>query len=103
MPQAKKETVSKLEAMRQAVAQLGKDVPLVDLLKFIKETHGINLDRALAYNYKSLVSKQPAAKAKGRKPGRKLAAVACEWKKEHTDQHRGHPGRQGAGGSERRR
>jgi hypothetical protein len=77
MPRPKKETISKLEAMRQAVAKLGKDAPLVDLLKFIKQTHGVTLDRALAYNYKSMVTSKPAkAKRRGRKPGRKLAAVA---------------------------
>jgi hypothetical protein len=78
MPRPKKETISKLEAMRQAVAKLGKDAPLADMLKFIKQTHGITLDRALAYNYKSLAISKPAnAKRKGRKPGRKPAAVAA--------------------------
>jgi len=77
MPRPKKETISKLDAMRQAVAKLGKDAPLADLLKTIKQTHGINLDRALAYNYKSLVSSKPATgKRRGRKPGRKPAAAA---------------------------
>ncbi len=80
MPGPKKSTngISKLHAMRQAVAKLGKDAPLADLLKFIKDNFGINLDRSLAYNYKSLVSSQTTGKAskpKGRKPGRKPAAV----------------------------
>jgi hypothetical protein len=78
MPRPKKETISKLEAMRQAVAKLGKDTALADLLKFIKQTHGITLDRAVAYNYKSIASSKPAAgKRRGRKPGRKRAAVAA--------------------------
>jgi hypothetical protein len=49
MPRPKKETISKLEMMREAVAKHGKDAPLADLLKFIKQTYGITLDRALAY------------------------------------------------------
>jgi hypothetical protein len=78
MPRPKKETISKLEAMRQAVGKLGQDAPLVDLLKFIKQTYGITLDRALAYNYKSLASSKPAkAKRRGRKPGSKPAASAA--------------------------
>jgi len=78
MPRPKKETISKLDAMRQAVAMLGKDAPLADLLKTIKQDFGITLDRGLAYNYKSLVSSKPATgKRKGRKPGRKPAAVAA--------------------------
>ena len=77
MPRPKKETISKLDAMRQAVAKLGKDAPLADLLKTIKQDFGINLDRALAYNYKSLVSSKPATgKRKGRKPGPKPKTVA---------------------------
>jgi hypothetical protein len=79
MPRPKKETISKLDAMRQAVAKLGKDAPLADLLKTIKQDFGINLDRALAYNYKSLVSSKAATgKRRGRKPGRKPAAVAVD-------------------------
>jgi hypothetical protein len=81
MPRPKKETISKLDAMRQAVAKLGKDAPLADLLKTIKQDFGINLDRALAYNYKSIVSSQKAptsAKRRGRKPGRKPAAAASK-------------------------
>jgi len=78
MPRPKKETISKLDAMRQAVAKLGKDAPLADLLKTIKQDFGINLDRALAYNYKSLVSSKPATgKLKGRKPGPKPKTVAA--------------------------
>jgi len=77
MPRPKKETISKLDAMRQAVAKLGKDAPLADLLKTIKQDFGITLDRGLAYNYKSLVSSKPATgKRKGRKPGPKPKAVA---------------------------
>jgi len=77
MPRPKKETISKLDAMRQAVAKLGKDAPLAELLKTIKQDFGINLDRALAYKYKSLVSSKPATgKRKGRKPGPKPKAVA---------------------------
>jgi hypothetical protein len=83
MPRPKKETISKLDAMRQAVAKLGKDAPLADLLKVIKQDFGINLDRALAYNYKSLVSSKPATgKRKSRKPGRKPAAVAANGSKD---------------------
>jgi len=62
--------------MRQAVAKLGKDAPLADLIKFIKQTFNMTIDRALAYNYKSLVSSQVAGKRRGRKPGRKPKAVA---------------------------
>jgi hypothetical protein len=67
---------SKLDAMRQAVAKLGKDAPLADLLKVIKQDFGITLDRGLAYNYKSLVSNPTAAKPKGKKPGRKAKTAS---------------------------
>jgi len=82
MPRPKKETISKLEMMREAVTNLGKDAPLADLLKSIKQTHGIVLHRAMAYNYKSLVSSKPATgKRRGRKPGRKPAAAAANGRK----------------------
>jgi len=64
--------------MRQAVAKLGIDAPLADLLKTIKQDFGITLERGLAYNYKSLVSsKSSTSKRRGRKPGRKPAAVTA--------------------------
>ena len=69
MARPQKGGISKLEMIREAVAKLGKEAPLADLLKSIKQTHGINLDRALAYKYKSLVSSKPATgKRRGRKP-----------------------------------
>jgi hypothetical protein len=67
-----------MEAVRQAIAKLGQDVALTDLLKYIKQTYGVTLDRTVAYTYKNQAIKQAAGtKPKARKPGRKPAAVAA--------------------------
>jgi hypothetical protein len=69
--------VTKMEAVRQAVAKLGPDAKPVEILAFIKETYGLEMSTEMAYNYKSTALKQArGGKKRGRKPGRKAAAPA---------------------------
>src|SRR5271166_4995265 len=45
--------ISKMEAVRQAVMSLGKDAPLVDVLRFVKQNFKMEIPRSQAYTYKS--------------------------------------------------
>ncbi len=68
-------TITKMEAVRQALAKLGPDAKPVDILAYIKETYGLEMSIGMAYNYKSSILK-PGRKKRGRKPGPKPAAAA---------------------------
>src|ERR1700730_6569481 len=76
MARPKNTTISKMEAVRQAITTLGKDAPLLDVIKFIKQNFNVEMSRAMAYTYKSAAIKQVAGKRRGRKPGRKAAPIA---------------------------
>jgi hypothetical protein len=69
--------ISKMEAVRQAIATLGKDAKPADILPFIKTNYGVEMSPEMAYNYKSTALKQLGLKRRGRKPGRKPADVAA--------------------------
>jgi hypothetical protein len=73
MARPKKSTdgISKMEAVRQAIAKLGKDAGPAEILPFIKENFGVVMSTEMAYNYKSTALKQMGGKKRGRKPGRK--------------------------------
>lgn len=67
--------MSKMEAVRQAIASLGRDVKTAELLSFLKSNYNVVMSPEMAYNYKSNVLKKKGRK-RGRKPGRKPAAAA---------------------------
>jgi hypothetical protein len=74
-PKKSKDGISKMEAVRQAIAKLGKDAKPNDILGHIKSEFGITMSYDMASTYKSSVLKK--GKKRGRKPGRKPAAVAA--------------------------
>jgi len=75
-PNKSKDGMSKMEAVRQAIAALGKDAGPAQILPFIKEKFGIVMSTEMAYNYKSTALKKMKGKKRGPKPGKKPAAVA---------------------------
>jgi hypothetical protein len=76
-PKQSESGISKMEAVRQAVLNLGREAPLVDVIRFIKKNFKMEIPRAMAYTYKSVALKETAGggRGRGRKPGRKPAAV----------------------------
>jgi len=76
-PNKSKDGMSKMEAVRQAIAALGKDAGPAQILPFIKEKFGIVMSTEMAYNYKSTALKKMKGKKRGPKPGQKRAAVAA--------------------------
>jgi hypothetical protein len=72
----KSDGISKMEAVRQAIATLGKDAGPADILPFIKTNYGVEMSAEMAYNYKSTALKQMGLKRRRRKPGKKPAAAA---------------------------
>jgi hypothetical protein len=75
-PKKSKDGISKMEAVRQALAALGKDAGPAEILPFIKEKFGVVMSTDMAYNYKSTALKKKRGKKRGPKPGRKAAAAA---------------------------
>jgi hypothetical protein len=81
MPRGKKAGgVNKMEAARQVIAKHGKDTMPVEIVKFAKAEHGVDLSPDVASNYKSAVLRELGRGGKrkvkrGRKPGRKPAAA----------------------------
>jgi len=59
-----------MDAMRQALATLGKDAMPVDLQKHLKDTWGIDMKTSVISNYKSTIlnAKKPAKAAKTAAP-----------------------------------
>jgi hypothetical protein len=77
-PRKSKGGMSKMEAVRQALRELGPDAPIAKILPFIKERFNVVMSPEMAYNYKSTAKKQMrGGKRRGRKPGRKPAAAAA--------------------------
>jgi hypothetical protein len=81
MPRGKKTDpagVNKLQAVKEALTTLGKAAMPMDIEKFVKDKHGIDMLRSLISNYKHhLLGKSGGKKRRGRKPGRKPAAEAA--------------------------
>jgi len=73
-PQKSKDGISKIEAVRQAIAKLGKDAKPPEILSFVKENFGVTMSYDMASNYKSTALKKKKGK-RGRKPGPKPAAA----------------------------
>jgi hypothetical protein len=75
-PQKSKDGISKIDAVRQAVAKLGKDAKPPEILSFVKENFGVTMSYDMASNYKSTALKKKKGK-RGRKPGPKSAATVA--------------------------
>lgn len=73
MAQAK-DGVNKMEAVRQVIAKYGKDVMPVEIVKYVKEEHGAEMNADVASNYKSSILRKMGLGGK-RKRGRKAKAV----------------------------
>jgi hypothetical protein len=68
--------LSKLEAVRRTMAELGNDAKPLAIQAHLKKTFGIDMDPKLISNYKNLVKKTAGGKPKGRKPKAAEAAQA---------------------------
>lgn len=76
--QAAKPSVSKMEAVRQAMAEHGLDVMPSQILEFVKTKFGVTMSPSMVSNYKSTLSKKMAAKsAVLRRPRVARAATAA--------------------------
>jgi hypothetical protein len=67
------QTVSKLEAVRRSLAELGNDAMPLTIQEHLKKTFGIQMSPNHISNYKSLVL---GKRRKGKRRGRKPKAVA---------------------------
>ena len=77
----KSKGISKMEAVRQAIGKMGKDIKPPAILSFVKENYNLDMSYDMASNYKGLILKKRGGKRRGRKPGRKPAAVATNGRK----------------------
>jgi hypothetical protein len=76
-PKKSKDGMSKMEAVRQALAKHGKDTKPNDLLKHLKSDFGITMSYDMASTYKSAALKKKKGKKRGPKPGMKPAVAAA--------------------------
>ena len=81
MPRGKKASVngkpeSKMDAVRDALANLGNDATPIDIQAYVKKTFNLALDTSLISNYKGYLTKGAGkkSKSKGKKPGKAKAA-----------------------------
>ena len=75
-PKKSTDGISKMEAVRQAIAKLGKETKPGDLVTHLKSDFGITMSYDMASTYKSTAIKQMGGKKRGRKPGPKPAVAA---------------------------
>jgi len=75
-PKKSKDGISKMEAVRQALAKHGKDTMPGDLLKHLKSDFGITMSYDMASTYKSAALKKKKGKKRGPKPATAIAATA---------------------------
>ena len=80
MPRKKttKAGINKLDAMRQALSELGNDAPPLTIQPFLKERFGLEMSRDYISKYKSHVVTE---QRKGKKPAAKKLAVPAPAKK----------------------
>ena len=72
-----KDGITKMEAVRQAIASLGNDVKPPEILKFVKDNFNLKMSYDMASNYKGTALRQMGVKRKGKKRGRKPGATAA--------------------------
>jgi len=63
---------SKMDAVRQALREMGKSAKPLQILDFVKSKHGVVMSAGMVSNYKSLL----LAKKKGKKKSAKAVANA---------------------------
>jgi hypothetical protein len=66
MAAAKMPSISKMDAVRTAIKQLGKDAMPAKILEYVMAKFGLEMTSAVVYNYKSVIlhakkGKKPAA------------------------------------------
>jgi hypothetical protein len=76
-PKKSTDGISKMEAVRQAIAKLGKEAKPPEILSFVKQNFGVKMSYDMASNYKGTAIKQLGGKKRGRKPGPKPAVAAA--------------------------
>jgi hypothetical protein len=75
MAKATAKSVNKMEAMRQALRELGYDAKPTQLQEYLKAEHGINMDKTVISSYKNTLAKKAASQsAIIRQPGKRAAA-----------------------------
>jgi hypothetical protein len=67
--------ISKMEGVRRALAELGKEAAPKEIHEFLKSKFGITMDPAMISNYKSSL-KSAGKTAMSRKPGRPASTVS---------------------------
>jgi hypothetical protein len=72
-PKKSKDGISKMEAVRRAIATLGKDAKPPAILSFLTDNFNVTMSYDMASNYKGTVLKKKKGKKRGPKPA---AAVA---------------------------
>jgi hypothetical protein len=77
----KSKGISKMEAVRQAITKMGKDIKPPAILSFVKENYSLDMSYDMASNYKGLILKKRGGRRRGRKPGRKPVALATNGSK----------------------
>jgi hypothetical protein len=83
-PKTSADGISKMEAVRQAIASLGNDVKPPEILKFVKDNYNVKMSYDMASNYKGTALKQLGIKRKRRKSGRKAATTSAPAANGHT-------------------
>jgi hypothetical protein len=74
-PKKSKDGMSKMEAVRQALAKHGKDTKPGDLLNHLKADFGITMSYDMASTYKSAALKKKKGKKRGPKPATVVVAA----------------------------
>lgn len=77
MPRGKKKSTNKMDAMRQALDELGKNAMPKAIQSLVKQKHGIDMSTTLISNYKHHLLGGKRKGKRGRKPGPKPAAGAA--------------------------
>ena len=83
--------VSKMDAVREALRQLGWDAKPAQIQGFIKEKFGVEMTLDHISNYKSAIRRKGGkGKKRGRKPGPKPAAAGAAPKAAANSRRRSH-------------
>jgi hypothetical protein len=70
--------MSKMEAMRRALAELGGDAQNQDIHKFLKSQFSLDMDVKMISGYKTYLKKASKSAAGIRKPGRPAVPVVAD-------------------------
>ena len=69
--------ITKMEAMRQTVASLGKDAGAKEIQDHLKKEFGVEMSTEMVYTYKGVALRQIGGKKKGRRKKAKPTKVAA--------------------------